>query len=283
MAVFTNFATLSYNGVTTNSNVVTGEILQSISATKTAVVPEYSADGDVTYVVSLVNSSTATVNGLSVTDDLGGYTFGTDTIYPLSLIDGSVRFYVNGVLQPAPTVSAGPPAVIGGISVPAGGNAIIIYEAAVTRFAPLAATDTIVNTVTVDGAGLASPVTAAETITAREDADLTVSKAVNPAVITENGQLTYTFAIENSGNADADATDNVILSDTFDPILTDLTVIYNGTVWTENVNYTYDETTGVFTTLPGQITVPAATYTQNADGEWVRSPGIATLSITGTV
>lgn len=41
MASFTNFATLSYNGGTTNSNTVTGELLETLTVTKTAVVKNY--------------------------------------------------------------------------------------------------------------------------------------------------------------------------------------------------------------------------------------------------
>ena len=48
-------------------------------------------------------------------------------------------------------------------------------------------------------------------------------------------------------------------------------------------DYTYDETTGIFATLPGRITVPAATYTQAEDGTWVTTPGTAVLTVTGTV
>lgn len=50
--------------------------------------------------------------------------------------ENSLRYYINGVLQAAPTVTAGPPLVISGISVPAGGNALLVYEAAVTAYAP---------------------------------------------------------------------------------------------------------------------------------------------------
>ena len=283
MAIFTNFATLSYNGGITNSNTVTGEILETVTATKTAVVDEYSSQDNVTYVVTLVNSGGVAVNGLTVTDDLGGYAFGTGTVYPLDYTNGSIKYYVNGVLQAAPAVTAGPPLVISGINIPAGGNVILVYEAAVTGFAPLDAGAEITNTVTVTGGGLVTPVTATETIGAQETADLTVSKALSPSVVAENGQITYTFVIANTGNTEAVATDDVVLTDTFDPILDPITVTYNGTVWTEGVNYTYDETTGAFATLPGQITVPAATYTQNPDGTWMVTPGIATLTVTGTV
>ena len=48
--------------------------------------------------------------------------------------------------------------------------------------------------------------------------------------------------------------------------------------------YTYDEATGSFVTLPSEITVPAATYTQDPDtGAWVITPGVTTLVVTGTV
>jgi len=283
MATFTNFATLSYNGGTTTSNVVTGELLETLSATKIAVMDDYTAKDDVTYVVTLLNSGTAPLNGLTVTDDLGGYLFEGDTVYPLEYTNGSIHYYINGVLQADPAVTAGPPLVISGISVPAGGNVMLVYEATVTEFAPLAADDTITNTAVITGGGLAAPVTASEIIETEDRADLTISKSVSPAVVTENGQLTYTFVIANHGNTPAVATDDVVDSDVFDPILNPITVTFNGSVWAEGVNYTYDESTGTFATLPGQITVPAATYTQNEDGTWIVNPGTVTLTVTGTV
>ena len=46
MATFTNQATLTYNGTTTASNIVTGEILEVLSAQKNAVVDAYTAGDD---------------------------------------------------------------------------------------------------------------------------------------------------------------------------------------------------------------------------------------------
>jgi uncharacterized repeat protein (TIGR01451 family) len=160
---------------------------------------------------------------------------------------------------------------------------MLIYEAAVTNYAPLDVEDTITNTVAVSGGGLTAPLTASETIGTEERADLTISKSVSPDVVTDNGQLTYTFVIENHGNTAAVATDNVVLTDTFDPILDPITVSLNGVTLAEGVGYTYDSTTGLFTTIAGQITVPAATYTQEVDGTWTVTPGTAVLTVTGTV
>jgi len=283
MATFFNQATLSYSGGVVNSNITTGEIIEVLSASKTAVVNEYSQGSDVTYVINIVNSGAIAYTGLTITDNLGEYTFDTTTLRPLNYVGGSVNYFVNGVLQPTPTVTATDNLVISGINVPAGGNAIIVYEARVTEYAPLASASSIVNTATVTGGGLTTPVVATETVNARVGASLAISKTLEPAVVTENGQITYTFVIENYGNAEALATDNVVLSDTFDPILNPITVTYNGTVWTEGVNYNYDATTGVFSTVVGQITVPAATYTQNPGGTWTIVPGVATVVVSGTV
>lgn len=283
MASFTNFATLSYNGGTTNSNIVTGEILEALTAVKTAVSANYSAGDRITYALSLVNTGTAAITDYTVTDNLGGYTVGANTVYPLAYNAGTVRYYINGVLQAAPTVTAGPPLTVTGLTVPAGGSAVLIYETTATPVAPLATGSSITNTATITGAGLTNPITAQATVETANSADLTISKALSPTTVTENGQITYTFVISNTGNTEATATGNVVVTDTFVPILRNIAVTYNGTAWTEGTNYTYNAATGVFTTLAGQITVPAASFTQNTDGTFTVTPGTATLVITGTV
>ena len=283
MASFTNFATLSYNGGTTNSNIVTGEILEALTAVKTAVSANYSAGDRITYALSLVNTGTAAVTDYTVTDNLGGYTVGANTVYPLAYNAGTVRYYINGVLQTPPTVTAGPPLTVTGLTVPAGGSAVLIYETTATPVAPLATGSSITNTATITGGGLTNPITAQATVETANSADLTISKALSPTTVTENGQITYTFVISNTGNTEATAADNVVVTDTFDPILRNIAVTYNGTAWTDGTNYTYNAATGVFTTLAGQITVPAATFTQNTDGTFTVTPGTATLVITGTV
>ena len=283
MAVFTNQAQLAYNDSVTNSNIAVGEILEVLSATKTAVRAEYGQNDSVTYVVSLVNSGTSALNGLTLTDNLGAYTFDTQTLVPLSYIDGTIRYYVNGILQTAPAVAAGPPLVVSGVNIPAGGNAILVYEANVNQYAPQAAEGSITNTAVVSGAGI-TPVTVEETVTTENEPNLTITKSISPVPVTENGTLTYTFVIQNSGNTAAVATDNAVVTDIFDPILTNLSVSFNGVTWTEGVQYTYDETTGTFVTVAGQITVPAASYTQDpVTGVWVTNPGVSTLVVSGTV
>ena len=283
MAIFTNQATLVYNGGSAVSNVAVGELIEVLSAEKTAVEGTYAPGELVTYVITLRNSGSGAFTGLTLTDDLGGFPEGMSTIYPLTYEDGSILYFVNGTLQAAPTVTAGPPLVISGISVPAGGDAVIVYQARANQFASPLTDGTITNTITVSGGGLTAPVTASETVAASVGPDVTITKTISPAQVADNGRGTYTFLIQNTGNEPVVATDDAVITDTFDPILTDLVVTYNGTAWTEGINYTYDPATGLFTTVPSQITVPAASFNQNPDGSYTVTPGTAVLTVTGTI
>ncbi|MBP3376590.1 MAG: hypothetical protein J6L83_07480, partial [Clostridia bacterium] len=149
MATFTNQATLSYRNNVITSNVVTGTILEVLSASKDALTDFYSAGDVVTYIISILNSGNVAMTAVTVTDDLGAYTFGTRTIVPLTYVDGSLAYYVNGTLQPTPTVVGAPALTVSDITVPAGGNAILVYQATVNEYAPLASDGTITNTATV--------------------------------------------------------------------------------------------------------------------------------------
>lgn len=284
MATFRNQATLSYNGNSTNSNVVVGEITQVLAAAKYAPIDTYQAGDLLTYVVSITNSGSAAFTALTVTDDLGAYEFGTETRTPLTYVEGSVALYQNGVLQAAPAATAGPPLVFTGITVPAGGNVVLIYQARVNEFADPSGEGSITNTATLTGGGISAPIEVSETVTAENGILLTITKAIDPVPVAENGRLTYTFVIENYGTRAAVATDNLVVTDQFDPILSDLSVSLDGAPWTAPAQYTYNQATGLFTSQIGAINVPAATVTQDpVTGEYTVTPGVVTLVVTGTV
>lgn len=283
MAIFSNQATLSYNGISVNSNTVTGNIIEVLSVTKTALTESYSSDSDITYIISLNNSGALPFTDLTLTDNLGAYSFGAGTVTPLTYVSGSAAFFVNGIFQSKPVPSSQSPLIFNGLTVPAGGNAMIIYEAKSNEFAPLSSQSEITNSVSVTGTGIVTPLIATETVTADEAPLLSIAKALNPVNVAENGALTYTFTIQNTGNAPALATDNVIITDIFNPVLNNITVTVNGEILAPS-EYTYDEATGEFATLPGVITVNEATFTQNpVTGVITVNPSSTVVTVSGTI
>lgn len=281
MASFYNQAKLSYNNTTVSSNVVSGEITETLSITKTAVDDAYTAGGEITYVISLVNSGSTALSNITLTDDLGAYTYGTQTLVPLTYVDGSVKYFADGALQPDPTVTAdGTTLVISGVSVPANGNAAVIYQATANEFAPLDAGAQITNTVSAAGTGVSDALTASATVPAESAAVLAIDKALSPTETSAGGVITYTFTIRNTGST---AENTAVLTDTFDPVLSDITVSIDGAKSLSS-DYTYDELTGEFATAAGALSVPAATFSQDPDtGAYIVVPGTLTITVAGTV
>lgn len=284
MATFTNQAQLKYNDTVISSNIAVGEITEALSVAKSSLTGTYTAGDDITYVISLKNTGLTNITGITLTDDLGAYDYDGAALYPLTYNDGSAAAYLNGIQQPAPAaVSTGTSLVISGLSVPAGGSLLVIYEATPNAYAPVQAGGTITNTVNAASPDITSAVTADTTVTAESSAVLSVIKTIDPVPVAENGTLTYTITVQNAGNEEVMPTDNAVITDTLDPAITGLTASLNGTPLEIGTGYTYDEATGEFATTEGILSVPAATFTQNEDGTWTATPGTATLVITGTV
>ena len=283
MATFTNQATLTYNNVSVLSNITSGQFTESLSVTKTAANGTYAVGDRITYAVTLANSGTAPLSGVTLADDLGAFAFGEQTLYPLTYVAGSLMLFVNGTPAAAPEPQGVQPLEMTGLNVPANGNLLLIYEAEVNAFAPPEAGAEITNTVTAtetDG----DTVTASATVTADTDPVLSVEKTLEPLTVQENGAVTYTLTVYNSGGTEAGAEGNPVITDTFDPPLTDIGVTYNGAAWTGGVQYTYTAGTGAFVTADGAITVPAATFERDPDtGAVTVTPGKAVIVITGSL
>ena len=278
MAQFTNQAQITYGNVVANSNIAVGEIITTLSATKTAIRQTYSQGADITYIINIVNSGTSPITGLTVDDNLGQYPFGIGTLTPLDYIDGTLRYFANGILQPDPTIDTTSGLTVTGISVPAGGTALLVYEANVNRYAPIGENGTITNEVIITGD--CGNVAATETVTALTGPQITITKSVSPVPVACGDTVTYTFLLQNYGATPLVATDNAIVSDIFNPILSDVTASLNGV----SIPFTYDELTGSFSTNDGAVTVPAATITQDlTTGVWTVTPGFSTLVVTGTI
>jgi uncharacterized repeat protein (TIGR01451 family) len=286
LATFYNQATLKFGGRVTNSNITEGEIVSGLTLTKTPVNTSYGVGDGIVYAITLSNADTIAKTNLTITDDLGAYSLpgGMEQLVPLTYVEGSILYYQNGVLQTSPTVQADNTLVISGIEVPAGGNVIILYEVIANEFAPVSQGSQIYNAVTVSGEGLCENLSANAEIGTRDEPNLSIAKAATPDTVTCGEQITYTFIIQNSGNTEVVATDNLLVSDLFNPVLSNITVALNGTSLVEGIGYTYDEGSGQFTTIGGAIPVPAATYTRDPiTGVLASTPGVAILTVTGTI
>lgn len=282
MPAFYNQATLLYNDRTALSNIVQGQLVEVLSITKTAVGDTYRSGDAVTYAVSIVNAGNTAYTGLTLTDDLGAYPFGAGSLIPLTYEEGSLRLIINGIPQPAPAVTATDPLTITGLTVPAGGDAVVLYTVTANRYAPLSGS--VTNTAALSGVQLTAPVSDSETITADASARLSILKAIDPATVVGNSPVTYTFTIQNTGTDAAVATDNVTVTDRFDPILVIQSVMLNGVALAEGTGYTYDAATGAFSTVPGVITVPGAQVQQDPlTGVWQVTPGTAMLQVVGSL
>ena len=285
LATFYNQATLNLNGRTLTSNQTEGEVLTRVTLTKTAISGDYGPADNIAYSITLVNTDATAKNNITLTDDLGIISLpdGSEVV-PLSYTGGNVIYYQNGILQPTPTVTAGPPLVISGIDIPAGGNAVIIYEVEAHEYAPRGENAVINNRVTAEGEGLCDLLTDTATVPTRNEAILSIAKAICPETVSCGDEITYTFIIQNTGNTAVVATDNLTVTDLFNPPLTGISVALNGTPLAEGTGYTYDEASGEFATVGGAIPLPAATFVRDPiTGIVNTTPGVAILTVTGTI
>lgn len=283
MPLFYNQAQLFYNGNQTASNVTQGERVGVISAEKNSLNTGFSAGENISYIINIVNSGLTALTGLTVTDNLGAMTVSTGAIVPLSYVEGSLLYYVDGELRNTATATAtATELVISNVDVPAGGSAVIAYQATVNEYAPVYDNATITNTAEIEGGGLTA-IEVKDTIASTDAPELSITKTISPERVTENGRITYSFIITNTGNTAATVDDAVSVSDVFDPVLTQIDVRLDGDVLTRNTEYTYNEQTGEFAVVDGVITVPAATYERNADNVVITTPGTAILTVSGNI
>lgn len=282
-----NQATLTYqygqSMGTASSNIATATLQGPLTVTKNSLFTDYREGEDLTYILTFTNASSAAMTNVSVVDNLATYTTDDSVeVTPLTYT-GPAYLYINGVFSAELTPDVDDDSVT--FTVPAlaaGANAMILYKATVNEYALLEMGSELTNTTVFRAEGITETASAEHTIPVEEYADIRIIKTMSPSVITDGNVMTYTFTLYNYGNTEAT---DVVLSDAFSPVPTNITVTVNGTP-VNATDYTYIN--GVLT-LPGEgaeltLSVPAATFTQDEEtGAVTVSPGITTIVVTGTI
>lgn len=286
--IITNRATVNYSygrsSAVSVSNTASAVLNGTLEISKVALSNAYRAGGDITYIITVTNSGNGDSGDITVTDDLGSIVFGNGKLKTLDYI-GPTQLYIGGKYVSALT----PITTVDGISfnigsLPIGETAGIIYVARANQNASSALGESITNTATARrfcDCPCDFPSSASATVSAEAYGDLRVIKSVCPNPVVCGEQINYIIDLYNYGNTEVG---NVVLSDTFDPLLTDLNVSVDGSVIPASQ---YDYINGTLT-LPNrsgsEITVPAASFTRNAQSGAVNiNPGHVRITLTGSI
>lgn len=284
--IITNQASIAYKynnqSATAVSNIASAVLNDTLGVEKVSLENVYRLGDEITYVITVTNDGSSALTNVSVTDDLGAYTVGTQTVTPLAYTGPAILFIdgvYNGNITPA-VAADGISFNIAALS--AGSVAQIIYKATVNNFAPLGAGAQVTNTVTVTANGINAPVSDSNTITVGDYADVTVTKSMTPSDIVDGDVLTYTFVINNYGNTEAT---DIVLTDAFDPAPENITVQINGAA-VPATDYSYVNGVLTLPTTPGstELSLPPATIMQDpVTGEVTVTPSSLTVTVIGAI
>lgn len=289
---FQNIANVSYNygegnTRTARSNAITGEIVDSLSLQKMIINPNYCLYENMTYVITVTNSSDAAYTNLIVTDNLGSYTYGSITVTPLDFIPNTSYISINGGdLTPISTSQTTENSISFTIpNLAIGATARIFFTARANEKAELESGSTIINTSSLSQAGSTEieNITATATATVSDCPQLEIAKGLSPESLVSGGPVTYTFTVSNYGNTEAT---NIQISDEFPTGAAPSsinTVTVNGAPYTD---FTYTDSV---LSIPGEgsvqtLSLPAATYTRDTNtGVVTANPSVMTIVVNGTV
>ena len=286
--IITNRATVNYNSGTSTavafSNTTSTVLNGNLSISKSSLSDSYRIGQELTYVITVSNNGNSVAQSISVVDDLGTFTEGQSDITPLTYV-GTAQLFINGIFASSLDAILSSNSVIFEIeSIPAGGTAQIFYRARVNGFACTAVGATITNTVCADflcNCPCEEAICDSYTVHAEEYADLRVTKSACPNPVTCGERLNYVIDIFNYGNIDAN---EIVITDTFNPALEDLTVTVNGVTLTED-RYKYVGGVLTISRLTGSdISVPAAICERDDETfEVTTLPGKITVSVSGRI
>ena len=281
----TNRATLTFQyGTLTGSaisNIASTTLQGPLTIEKNALAEQYNGQDDITYIISFSNTTNSTLTDVVITDNLGSYNICQSLAIATPLdFEGPAALYINGSFVTYLQGITGPNSVsfnIGNLG--SGDNALVIYRAKINDYALLTPFSSITNTAVVSANGITETATASATLEVGSYADVSIVKTMSPDPVSSGDLITYNFSLYNYGNTEAR---NVVLSDLFSPIPSITGITVNGTLISSN-NYSYINGKLTLPTGLYNLTIPAATYTQNENGFVSKVPGLTTVTVVGTI
>ena len=287
MATIENFATIKYTsgGVTATkvSNLAEISLESSVRITKSTLGDTYSENSVLTYIITVTNTTASAINDITVTDDLGTFTFNAAELTPLNYTAPALLLIDGQDTTAQLTVDTSTPGslIFSFPSLPAGATANIIYKVTVNEYASLDTGSTIINTATLSSTAECVDGEASATVQVADMADVSVLKQMCPNPVVCGSTVTYTIRVYNYGNL---AAENVELTDNFDPVPSNITVRRDGVILA-GTDYTY--VNGLLTVPSASgvaISVPPATFTRDpVSGIVSVTPGMVEYIIAGTI
>lgn len=285
MAIINNTASVFYvygesGSNTAVSNVATTNLLEnySLQISKLTLNSSFRPGENLTFILSVTNTGTLPLFGVTITDDLGG------SSAPLSFVEGSASQNIDGtILQIIPT-STNPLVFTLSSPLEAGETVTITYIAQVVS-ALDDSVDSITNTASAlahEGSDTGEIITtdfpASVTVEKDNYALITVTKSVSDNEISEGEQFGYSLILENSGNMPANG---VTITDTLPSgfVISSITSESNGSIITfDESAYSVDPSTNTLTLPTAEsgviITVPASSE---------QGDGVVTITINGSI
>jgi len=162
----------------------------ALTITKTADVSKVPEGGDITYTLTVKNTSTDTAcTNVVVTDDINDDTDCTSTTQPA----GFTAAHCDEAAGVAVTWTAATLAF----------NTTATLTMDVTLGSGADDGETITNTASVVSTEVTTPVVSTPATSVEvDDCDLTISKSDSPTTVAEGGEITYTIKVKNVGTAD---------------------------------------------------------------------------------
>lgn len=269
-----------------SSNTAITTLRETISISKTSLGSSYYIDDSIFYTITVSNNSCCEISNVKITDDLGSYipdgSISTPYFTPLTYT-GPANLYIGGTFYSEIEPKVYTDRIVFIIpSIPAKSNALITYKVTINNRALLAQNSEITNTATLTLNDISDPITASNTLTVAETAQVKIIKHMCPDPITRGEIITYSFSLYNYGNTEAV---NVVFSDTFNPAPANINVAVNS----ENIyssDYSYINGT---LTIPAYssaftLSIPAAQFSQNpVTGIVSIIPGVTVITVTGQI